>query len=417
MRQILFSSTLFLFLFSQTYAFDLRILGGESIDNRGTNREWLVRFIDPVSKLAFCTGSLMSEDLVITSFKCIGSVDPKELKNTIIGHKGSETTTAITNIYLPYEDEEDSDIKTAFRVYQAKLTPEEEELQAQKEKQDRRSQSDIVVLKLAEPLISSAYVTLPTLETIDDYYETNDTAILLGYGINELGIENIGIPTETNISISGKEFCDSATEEVLQKYAKEEDEEESKINTLPKNEDEEEMASLLICDNALGDKMRYEQSIGICAGDIGAPLIVQEINESNALNMVQIGLASGFLKDGDSLDCGQNTGYYANLSFHSEWLNLILTGDANASEYIKDENLFRDPNEGFYKHIQSLEQGAWHLLGAGAMPVGLDLSKIPSERFKIYFFRDNTMHTINQLTKRRLIFNLYEGFWLFMEKD
>ena len=417
MRQILFISTFFLLLLSQVYALDLRILGGQSMEDKHTSREWLVRFIDPKSNLAFCTGSLMSENLVITSFKCIGSIDPKELKKTTIGHTGSKTTTTIESIYLPYEDtKEDLEIATAFRMSQTNLTPKEEELKAQKEKQDRHSQADIVIVKLAEPLVSSAYVTLPIPETIDDYYDTNDTAILLGYGVNELGVENIGIPMETNISISSKEFCDEATEEVLQKYATEE-EKASETTTSAQGGEEEEMASLLICDNALGDKMRYEKSVGICAGDTGAPLIVQEINERNVLNMVQIGLASGFLKDGDSLDCGQNTGYYANLSFHAEWLNLVLTGDANTSEYVKDDNLFRDPNEGFYKHIQSLEKKTWHLLGAGAAPIGLDLSKIPTERFQVYIFRDNKMHTINQLAKHRLILNLYEGFWLFMEED
>ena len=406
------SLLLFLALCTQIQAFEMRILGGTPIEEMGINRDWLVRFIDPKSDLAFCTGSLMSQDFVITSFKCIGSIDPLELANTLVGHKGSEDISAIDSVYLPYEEEGSVSTKGLLRMLgETSLTPEEEALlAANKEKQDKQSQSDIVVVKLTKPLVSSIYVTLPKLETIDDYYETNDTAILLGYGVNNLGVEKIGLALETNISIASKEMCDEATQEVLKKYAKEEDKTSTNSNK------KEDVESLYICDNALGDKERYDQSIGMCAGDTGAPLIVQELNESNDLNMVQIGLASGFLKDGDSLNCGQNTGYYANLSLHSEWLNQVLTEELNGSEYLKDDELFIDPNAGFYKHLHSLEKETWHLLGAGAMPIGLDSSKIPADRFQIYYFRDNRMQVITQTSKNRLILNLYEGIWLFMEK-
>ena len=338
-------------LFNQSLAIDSRTIGGEAILDSDKTKPWLINFNNS------CTASLISDKFVLTAFHCIYTTSIENIKETYyVKLRENGEKSNIKNIYLPYEEHQ------------------------------KNIMSDVVVLELTSPLQASSYVKIPNKDFINKYYGEKDIALLLGYGVNDIQVEPFTKPTQLELSIMNKEACSQLALK------------EGRANTSDNSTDR------YICSDAKADGFRKGKDIGMCAGDSGGPLVIKDNNE-----FYQVGVISGYSQDGGSPDCGKNSGFYANISYHSEWIKNIL---ANKVQPTPDYGV-EDISElgSFYAMMEQTPKDVWILMGTSNL-LEFDTTKMPPE-FYLFLFKSKFIKYTE--TSKKITIDGMSGFW-FMKK-
>jgi len=337
-----------LILNSFVYSFETRTIGGSLLADTDKTKPWLLNFNST------CTASLISDRFALTAFHCFAISSLEELLHTgFVIHRESKKKSKIIGVHLPFKDKKQS------------------------------TNADIAILELATPLASSSYAKIPSTRFIDKYYGKQDIALLLGYGSNDAGATPFKDATELLMSLSSRENCDTLkvhgeTKSVFPEYR--------------------------ICTNTLADAKRRGKDIGMCAGDSGGPLVIKENGD-----YYQVGVVKGYANDGNSFDCGKNSGRYVNISYFSSWIKEVLDDKRKFSTYAMDTT------NGITKTIEHLSLNKWSLLGTDDNTKVLK-SDLPSE-FSLQVYRDNKMINFDHNSKEEFIeIKRFEGFWVIVMK-
>ena len=328
----LFLSLLLSSLFSATL--EHRTIGGEFISDGDDTKPWLAKFVTSKNR---CSASLIADKWLLTAYHCIEDERMDDiLKQTKVTHRGSDKSVGVKNVYLPH--------KNILEYSQKKL------------------QYDFAIFELDGSLVSDSYAQLPTATTIDNYYGKVDVAWLLGYGVQDIDPSKNDqvLATQLKLSIMDRATC---TQRLDNEYV---GQGVSDLNSY-------------FCTDTINDAKRRGNDVGMCAGDSGGPLVVKEGNA-----FVQIGVVSGYLRDGGSRQCGKNSGKYANISYHIEWINDVLAYriDPATNAHNERKSTFKiDVSDILTRyHIPSLEKDRWYILSGGTSVKKNQIFRSPSKR-------------------------------------